>query len=848
MKKSVVVKKSGLLNRYRTIQQGIAAVEDGGIVYIESGQYQENLSVDSRKITLIGRGNVLITGTQNYPLLKTADATVKLQGITFHQKGHSNAIYVKETSVIEIEECTIEGENYPDVKTPYPALWIGLESTVKVKNSTLIAHTSNSVYIQESDVTLENCDIKGFGLYADLESKLNTVNINIKNPSSYGIYAKEARLHLETINMTGGGVVVIMENSQGYIQNLTSNHTYRDVLRIDKSEVTIEKGEIKHFCEMKSEDNKASYPGISIKNNSSVKIKDFNIHDSPFDGIQVYQSHLELSDSTISKTFMGIYIREQSTVEIDNLEVNKTEYNAISIANQSKVSIQNSTFHQCVDKHEKNYPVIFMKEQGSLAIEKTVIKESSNDAIYIAELQDAYFQDITFDAVNTGIYAHKSVVNAEQLTIKNCFKNALILFDCQAAISNSYIENNNIESTPTYEANSDVPKAVDAALAIANSKVTLNSLDIIDKTASISLRERSKVEGTSLRLSGGVFSLNSDLEVSFLSFTNLEKEAIHFKLLMESSAKVQFDDPDISILLAKDINSFMETNLIHPPHTIVQHDFASKTSPMMPTKEPIQVEMNNTESQAQEKHQVDKLIGPIAYKESMQQLLKEISLVKIRATQGIKLPHHWLMLWIQEGMDDLQPFIEQTHHLLQQVDLFGEEEFYRLSTMATFQELTQIKKGLLWIDQLENLQNDPDLVELLRKKAMDPDDEIVMIFSGTEDKIKQLQTYAPELWEKINDQVTFSIYTAEEVAEIVRQKLVTHQFVFDTSFLRQAIEENYPNDTDERINNWPEKIVEAIIQAQSERLLEEGNQQFTKEQIVSLTQMDLFKGVVAAPL
>ncbi|MBO0992728.1 hypothetical protein [Bacillus sp. SD088] len=117
MKKSVVVKKSGLLNRYRTIQQGIAAVEDGGIVYIESGQYQENLSVDSRKITLIGQGNVLITGTENYPLLKTVDAIVKLHGITFHQNGHANAIYVKETSVIEIEECTIEGENYPDVKT-----------------------------------------------------------------------------------------------------------------------------------------------------------------------------------------------------------------------------------------------------------------------------------------------------------------------------------------------------------------------------------------------------------------------------------------------------------------------------------------------------------------------------------------------------------------------------------------------------------------------------------------------------------------------------------------------------------------------------------------------------------
>lgn len=54
------------------------------------------------------------------PLLKTIDAAVTLQGIAFHQTGHTNAIYVKETSEVNIEDCRIEGENYQDVKTTYP--------------------------------------------------------------------------------------------------------------------------------------------------------------------------------------------------------------------------------------------------------------------------------------------------------------------------------------------------------------------------------------------------------------------------------------------------------------------------------------------------------------------------------------------------------------------------------------------------------------------------------------------------------------------------------------------------------------------------------------------------------
>ncbi|WP_040486468.1 pectinesterase family protein [Listeria grayi] len=127
MKETITVKKGGFLNKYRTIQQGINDVDEGGTVYIESGVYQERIILDGKNVTLVGQGNVTVTGEIDYPLITTIDTTLSLKGLTFIQKGHTNAVYIKENSKVKIDSCTIEGEDHKDVKTTYPALWVGLD-------------------------------------------------------------------------------------------------------------------------------------------------------------------------------------------------------------------------------------------------------------------------------------------------------------------------------------------------------------------------------------------------------------------------------------------------------------------------------------------------------------------------------------------------------------------------------------------------------------------------------------------------------------------------------------------------------------------------------------------------
>ncbi|WP_194165660.1 right-handed parallel beta-helix repeat-containing protein [Oceanobacillus sp. CFH 90083] len=847
MKDSVVVKKGGLFNKYRTIQQGIEAVIDGGTVYIEGGEYKENLVLDGRDITLIGKGSVVISGTKNIPLIKTVDAKLSLQGISFQQEGHTNAIYVKETSEVKMEDCQIEGENYQDVKTTYPALWVGLESKVHVKNSTLIGHTSNSLHVEESVITLEGCNVKGFGIYACLGSKLTAEKLTIKNPSSYGIFAKEAELDLKEISMTGGGVAVILEdNSKGYINTLSTNHTYRDVLRVNHSELTVEKAEMKNFCEIKKKDKKAGYPAVYITNNSVVKLDDVHIQDSLFDGIQVYQSQLEASNTFFKKLFMGIYIRKQSAVKLENIKMTQLEYNAVSAGEQSNVIIRNSLFDHCVDEHEKNYPVIFMKEQGSLHLEGTSLKGSLHDAVYLDDVQSAYLDDVTFDAVNTGVYVQKSILNANQLTIKNCYKNAVIIQDGEADIRNSYLENNNLNSSPTYEANSDIPKAVDAAIFIANARVALDSIEVIDKTASISLRERSSLHASSLQLSGGIFSMDSVIDMTFLTFRNIEKEPVHFKLLAGTDAKVQFNDPSVRAWLEKDKSSRFSSNLIHSPHMVIPHyDIAGKAPGFLPVNPVVPFEKEKKEAQLKEKEsmQIDSLIGPTAYKESMKKLLKEITIYKIRSAQGISMNRKWKLLWLQKGMDDLTPFFEQTQKLLTKAGVIKEGEYFRLSEMTSLSNSDQINSGLLWIDQLNGIEYNTNLRALLEDTFSNQ--ELVIIISGKASEINVLKSVAPKLLEQISDETVFDFYTAEEIAEMIYQKLVEHQFVFDSAYLKEAIKNHYPILVNERVNQWPEEMVKAIIQAQSDRLLEQQEVSLEKEQIISLTQTDILTGVMA---
>lgn len=101
----------------------------------------------------------------------------------------------------------------------------------------------------------------------------------------------------------------------------------------------------------------------------------------------------------------------------------------------------------------------------------------------------------------------------------------------------------------------------------------MDSVEVIDKTAAVSLRKRSSLNASSLQLSGGVFSMDSIIDISYLTFRNIEKEAVHFKLLRGTAAKVQFDDPSVRVWLQKDKGSRFSSNLIHSPHMVLSYDF-----------------------------------------------------------------------------------------------------------------------------------------------------------------------------------------------------------------------------------------------------------------------------------
>ncbi len=116
--------------------------------------------------------------------------------------------------------------------------------------------------------------------------------------------------------------------------------------------------------------------------------------------------------------------------------------------------------------------------------------------------------------------------------------------------------------------------------------------------------------------------MDSIIDISYLTFRNIEKEAVHFKLLRGTAAKVQFDDPSVRVWLQKDKGSRFSSNLIHSPHMVLSYDFTEKATGPVPVNDAIPFEMKTKESQPKDKEtvQMESLIGPTAYKEVMKKI------------------------------------------------------------------------------------------------------------------------------------------------------------------------------------------------------------------------------------
>lgn len=188
-----------------SISAAVEKAENGDFIVVEEGTYAEQLFISGKEITLIGKGNVVVTGPENYSDMIAIDKTAN------ESAGYS-AILAIENSDVTIENITVKG----DIE--------------KVSSTSAITHNTRyaGVAAINSDVVMNYVAIKditftkpligiqnGFGIYAVAADKDKSLTVRYGEISNFCKCAAVIRNSIS--NFTFDGNVVSGMGPQGLI-------------------------------------------------------------------------------------------------------------------------------------------------------------------------------------------------------------------------------------------------------------------------------------------------------------------------------------------------------------------------------------------------------------------------------------------------------------------------------------------------------------------------------------------------------------------------------------------------------------------------------------------------------
>ena len=168
-----------------SIQTAIDSAKAGDKILIKEGTYAEQLMISGKNITLVGEGNVVISGPEDYATMKTMDRvddahTLDVVGI----------ISINENSAITVQNITVRGD-----------------AAKAAKQNTIVYNRYAGIGIVNSNVTLSNCKVSdiiledgesglmgmqtGYGIYICASEAKNVAieNCTIQNFQKGGIYS-----------------------------------------------------------------------------------------------------------------------------------------------------------------------------------------------------------------------------------------------------------------------------------------------------------------------------------------------------------------------------------------------------------------------------------------------------------------------------------------------------------------------------------------------------------------------------------------------------------------------------------------------------------------------------------
>lgn len=164
---------------YRSVSEAVSAAEDGDVIYVAAGVYQEAVEIeDLRGVTLTGAGadQTIIDADQEYAAATLEGEDIELSGIAFRNAA-SHGVYVRDGHC-RIRRCLVVGNGDRGI---YFSSFSG-EPTAEIDHCTIADNSVSGIYAptDREETRVTNCIVafNGRGIVSDKDEGNMTIEYN----------------------------------------------------------------------------------------------------------------------------------------------------------------------------------------------------------------------------------------------------------------------------------------------------------------------------------------------------------------------------------------------------------------------------------------------------------------------------------------------------------------------------------------------------------------------------------------------------------------------------------------------------------------------------------------------
>lgn len=343
---------------YTTIQEAVNDAEDGDVIKICKGTYDEEIRFQKNfsSIKFVGGADVdvptdVIWKSDRSPLtVDSSNLNIKIEKLSFKSK-EKYGIYFKRAKDIAMKDVTLESQNH--------AIYIGknTDGNYHFINIKAKSYDKKGISVAKgAEITCQGITVEseGASIYfgKDVDGDYSFTDLNLTSHTNNGIYIKQGRnISLEDVNISAE------KNAISFSQDVVGDYTFKNMRLSSNSD-----------------------SGIHIRNGGDVNVSD---------------SYITSEDSAIylSNDIDGNYI-------FKNLEINSSKKSGIKIVQGKNVTVNDTN----ITSEEET---IFIKNKvyGDVVFKNLRLVGYAKDGVQIDKARNIDIEDsCIFKEAGTGKY------------------------------------------------------------------------------------------------------------------------------------------------------------------------------------------------------------------------------------------------------------------------------------------------------------------------------------------------------------------------------------------------------------------------------------------------------------